>query len=238
MHLRRFAIGTLAAGFLVFSSALLAGMPDPPGDFFPGKYYEWKAHFYLGRKQYGAALDMFQLSGYWADKMSQYNAGVMLFNGIGVPKDRARGVAWLRIAAESHQDLPVATYNAALGELDAAERSEAARIWQELDRDYGDKVTLQRAIDRYLRDKHGISNYGIPDADLQVSEVGTYTVNMPSAQFMEQKQAELDALIQEINGSVRVGAVRTLDVDENARRGASNKVIELGGAPSKTDPQP
>lgn len=231
MKLHHCIIAMLAAASAAVCGAALAdGMPDPPADFFPGKYYEWKAQFYLKRKQYSAALDMFQLSGFWADKMSQYNAGVMLFNGIGIPKDRPRGVAWMRIAAEAHEELPVATYNAMLSELGDDERRQAFAIWRELDAKYGDKVSLPRALDRYVLDGHSMTNFGIPDADLRISEVGTYNVNVPAWKYMEAKKAEVDALIKEITGTVEVGSVRTLSVADDARRGASDKVIEPADA--------
>lgn len=244
MNPRRHVLATIAAGLIASSGALHAlglrepgGLPDPPADFFPGKYYEWKAQFYLNSHQYRAALDMFELSGFWADKMSQYNAGIMLFNGIGVPQDKARGVAWLRIAAESHEDLPVATYNAALVELSDAERSNATQIWHELDAKYGDKVSLPRAIDRYLLDAHGMTNFGIPDGNLVVSEVGGYDINVPAGKYMDRKKAELEALIKQITGTVKVGAVQSLDVANDAKRRASTKLIGTA-APSEQDSKP
>lgn len=234
MNLRHCILATIAvASAAVCGVSLGEGIPDPPADFFPGKYYEWKAHSYLERKQYSAALDMFQLSGFWADKMSQYNAGVMLFNGIGIPKDRPRGVAWMRIAAEAHEDLPVATYNAMLSELGDDERRQAFAIWHELDAKYGDKVSLPRALDRYVLDSHSMTNFGIPDADLRISEAGSaYNINVPSWKYMEAKKDEVDALIKEITGTVKVGSVRTLDVAAEARRDASDKVVQPAGTPA------
>lgn len=249
MNPRRHIVATIAAGLIASCGALHAlgmwdavGLPDPPADFFPGKYYEWKAQFYLQRHQYRAALGMFELSGFWADKMSQYNAGVMLFNGIGIPADRPRGVAWLRIAAESREDLPVATYNAALSELSDAERSSATGIWHELDAKYGDKVSLPRAVDRYVLDTRGMTNFGIPDGNLQVSELGGYDVNVPAGKYMERKKAALEALIKEITGTVKVGAVQTLNVADDAKRNASSTVIETAAPSNASDetksPQP
>lgn len=236
---RRRVIATIAFGLAASCGVAQAlGMPDPPSHFFPGKYFEWKAQFYLRSHQYRAALDMFELAGFWADKMAQYNAGIMLYNGIGIPADKPRGVAWLRIAAESREDLPVATYNAALVELDDGQRSEATAIWHELDAKYGDKVSIQRAINRFILDAHGMTNFGIPDPNLSVSEVGGYTVNVPGDKYMAQKKAELESLIREITGTVKVGAVQTLDVPDDARRNASDKAVE-GDAqpPTSGDPR-
>jgi hypothetical protein len=201
------------------------GLPDPPSAFFPGKYFEWKAQEYLRFKHYDAALDMFRLSGFWADKMSQYNVGIMLFNGIGVPVDRPSGVAWLRIAAESKQDLPVATFNAALAELDEGERAEATKLWHALDEKYGNAAALPRAINRFVMAKHGMSNFGIPDPNLFVAEAGTDTFAVPSTKFLDQKNAELESLIKEITGEVKVGAVTTITINDDAKQNASKTVV-------------
>ena len=224
MSIRRRIAATIAAA-AVCSVSLAEGIPDPPADFFPGKYYEWKAHSYLQRKQYSAALDMFQLSGFWADKMSQYNVGIMLFNGIGVPKDRSSGVAWLRIAAESKQDLPIATFNAALAELDPGERARATELWHSLDEKYGNAVALPRAVNRYVSAMHGMTNFGIADPNLYVAEAGADAVAMPASKFIDKKNAELESLIHEITGDVKVGAVRTISINDDAKQNASKTIV-------------
>ena len=232
----RFIFGLLALSFAAASSAHAAsastaigsespGLPDPPSAFFPGKYFEWKAQQYLRYKQYSAALDMFRLSGFWANKMSQYNVGIMLFNGIGVPKDRSSGVAWLRIAAESKQDLPIATFNAALAELDPGERARATELWHSLDEKYGNAVALPRAVNRYVSAMHGMTNFGIADPNLYVAEAGADAVAMPASKFIDKKNAELESLIHEITGDVKVGAVRTISINDDAKQNASKTIV-------------
>ena len=122
------------------------GVWDAPSSFFPGKYFEQKAQFYLKKKDYSFALQMFELSGYWADKVSQYNTGIMYYNGIGVPADKIRGVAWLGIAAESHEDLADRALQLAYANLTAEEKQQSDVLFRELDEKYGDKVTLPRAL--------------------------------------------------------------------------------------------
>src|SRR5258706_14357890 len=82
------------------------GVWDAPSRYFPGKYFEQKAQFYLKKQDYRTALRLFELSGYWADKVAQYNAGIMYFNGIGVPTDKVLGTAWPRRAAQTHHNPP------------------------------------------------------------------------------------------------------------------------------------
>ena len=128
------------------------GVWDAPSAYFPGKYFEQKAQFYLKNKDYRAALQMFELSGFWADKVAQYNAGIMYYSGVGVPVDKPRGAAWLSIAAQAHEDLAERARQVAFAGLDDAERAKADEIARELDAKYGDAVALPRAIARFEMD--------------------------------------------------------------------------------------
>jgi len=238
--LKRRWVALLVASMACASGTALARsdfMVEPPSQFFPGKYFEQKAQFYLRMKQYSAALDMFQLAGYWADKRSQYNAAVMLFNGIGVPVDKVRGVAWFRIAAESHQELPVAALKAASSELTEEQLRQVDVVWHELDAKYGDAVTLPRAIDRFISDSHGMTNFGFPGGNLQVTEVGGDGLPVAGADFLSQKKAMLDELIHQITGDVKIGAIQPIEVAADAKKNASSTVIETGdAAPPSTTP--
>lgn len=201
------------------------GVWDEPSHFFPGAYFEKKAQFYIKKKQYPAALEMFKLSGYWADKRAQYNAGVMLFNGIGVPVDRVAGVAWLRIAAESKGDLAERTLTLAEAKLTDAQRAESEAIWRELDAKYGNKVALARAIQRYQLDRAAVVNHGWGH-----TEVAEYTGKLNPhggdvSLFLKKKDAELARLVEEVSGSVTIGAVQTLPVSDDAKKNASKTPV-------------
>jgi hypothetical protein len=237
MRMRK-VVGLLIAGILTASGARADSsfMHEPPSHFFPGKYFEGKAQFYLRMKQYRAALGMFQLAGYWAHKRAQYNAAVMLFNGIGIPADKVRGVAWFRIAAESHEELPTAALKAASTELTEEQLRQADIVWHELDAKYGDAVALPRAIDRFILDTHGMTDFGFAGGNLKVSEFGSDEFMVPGSDFLGRKKAKLDALIRQITGEVKVGAIQPLDVAADARKNASSAVLETGEAatPSAT----
>jgi hypothetical protein len=225
------------AGFVIASVLAASGvaradsqfMYDPPSHFFPGKYFEEKAQFYLRMKQYSAALDMFKLAGYWAHKRAQYNVGVMLFNGIGVPVDKVRGVAWFRIAAASHEELPAAALKAASAELSEEQLRQADAVWHELDAKYGDAIALPRAIDRFIRDTHGMTNFGFPGGNLNVTEFGSDEFAVPGADFLSRKKAMLDVLIHQITGDVKVGAIQTIKIDDEAKKNASATELDVGG---------
>ena len=128
---------------------------DPPGNFFPGKYFQYKAQFYLSKKSYVTALRMYELAGFWANKIAQYNAGLMYYNGIGIPVDRVRGVAWLGIAAEAQDDLAVRALQVAYASLNESEKRQAGELFKQLDEKYGDAASLPRAVRRYEMEARG-----------------------------------------------------------------------------------
>ena len=190
-------------------------LSDPPGRIFPGKYFEYKAQFYLHKGDYAEALRLFELAGFWANKRAQYNAGVMYYNGIGVPADRTRGVAWLGIAAENHDDLSDSTLQTTYASLSAGEKAEADQIFRQLDEKYGDSVSIPRALKQFGVETHNIvgSHVGFTGGNVQVAEVGTDdTSYRPGAYFYRKQRDERDALISTVTGHVTVGAVMALPV--------------------------
>jgi len=194
------------------------GAWDAPSSFLPGKYYEQKAQFYLKKRDYATALRLFQLSGFWADKISQYNAGLMLFKGIGVPQDKVAGTAWLQLAAESHGDLAEAMLASARAELTPDQLARSASAWRDLNEKYGNKVALPRALARFQSDQfiainhgHNVGNVSVYDT---LGEGSPYYTE--GSNYFVKKQAELNALIEQIGGTVSVGQLQTLPLPEGA----------------------
>ena len=203
------------------------GVWDAPSRYFPGKYFEQKAQFYLKKQDYVTALRMFELSGYWADKVAQYNAGIMHYNGIGVPVDKILGTAWLGIAAEAHDSLADQALQAAYAELTAEQRSQADAAFQQLDEKYGDDVTLPRALRRYQQDASislfGFGNVGPGSVDTCGGAAGCTNEN--SVNFARRMDAQRSALIAQITGHVSVGAMQPLEVPAEAKKNASHTVL-------------
>jgi len=229
-------IVTAALAFGALTARADSGMDhfgawDAASRFFPGKYFEQKAQFYLKNKQYRAALQMFELSGFWADKISQYNAGLMYYNGIGVPVDKARGVAWLRVAAEGHEDLAERALQAAQAEIGAADRAKSDAIFDQLDRKYGDRYSLPRALAQFDMDVAMLtgSHLGHVIGPLSVQEAG----GLPTTgeDFARRIGAERDQLIGQIRGHVTVGSVQPLKVPPGAASNASTTPIDAPAAP-------
>lgn len=217
----------------------IIGVWDEPGHFFPGRYFEHKAQFYLKNKDYHAALTMFELSAFWADKIAQYNVGLMYFNGIGVAADKPRGVAWLHVAAEAHEDLAERALRLADADLTAEQRAEADAMWRQLDAEYGDSVTLPRALNQYHQDLADItgSHLGVV-GNLSILEVGGDGDGLPEigAVYVRRQSKEMDALIGKITGHVTVGAVQPLKVAADARANAST--TPLATPPQTPSAQP
>jgi hypothetical protein len=189
--------------------------PDPPGRMFPGKYFEYKAQFYLRKGDFAEALREFELAGYWANKRAQYNAAMMYFKGIGVSIDRTRGVAWLGIAAENHDELSLSALRAAYTSLSADEKTQADKIFQMLNDKYGDTVTIARALKQFNVETRNIvgTHTGFGGLNVLVAEVGSDDPSYRPIDYFNRKQGDqLDALIASITGHVTVGQVVTLPV--------------------------
>jgi hypothetical protein len=189
--------------------------PDPPGSLFPGKYFEYKAQFYLRKHDYAEALRLFELAGFWANKRAQYNAAMMYYKGIGVPADPLRGVAWLGIAAENHDDLSQNALQTAYAALSPIEKTEADKIFRTLDEKYGDAVAIPRALKQFNHETRDIigSHVGYRGLNTVIAENGSDDPSYrPVAYFTREQDKQLDALISSVTGHVTVGQVVTLPV--------------------------
>jgi len=111
----------------------------------PGVYY-----FDLGvqafkKGDYRHAIDMYKVAASWAYKPAEYNLGIMYFKGQGIPADRARGAAWMVLAAERGDPEYVKARDLMVTSLGKAEFTHTDKYWGQLKKTYGDKVALQRA---------------------------------------------------------------------------------------------
>ncbi len=190
-------------------------MPDPPGRVFPGKYFEYKAQFYLRKRDYTEALRLFELAGFWANKRAQYNAGIMYYKGIGVPADPLRGVAWLAIAAENHDDLSQSALQTTYAALSPTEKIEADKIFRTLDEKYGDAVAIPRALKQFSSEARALvgSRVGFRGSNAKIAENGSDDPSYrPVAYFNREQDKQADALISSVTGHVTVGEVTALPV--------------------------
>ncbi|HEY0232162.1 MAG TPA: hypothetical protein VGC55_12990 [Dokdonella sp.] len=229
-----FIVAVGVAGSACAGQARL-GVLDEESNLLPGKYFEQKAQFYVKKKDYRAALEMYQLSGFWGDKIAQYNAAVMLFNGIGVAQDKVLGTAWFRIAAESHGDLAERALSAANAELSDEQRHRADDAYATLAAKYGNDVALPRALARFQSDMNDSINRGMPGGPYQVYVSAGDGQPIMGTTYVRDRKTELSEMLGKITGNVTVGQVRTLPVSPSARTNAST--TPLAGDDAR-DPPP
>lgn len=99
--------------------------------------------------RYFDAKHRFRQAAHWADKLAQFNLGIMYFNGEGVARDPARSWAWFELSAEREYPQMVEAAELVWDRLDERQRAEARRILeQELLPDYGDEVAIERTAAR------------------------------------------------------------------------------------------
>lgn len=117
----------------------------PASDGRPGvKFFTLGVQAYK-KGDYRHAIDMYKVAASWAYKPAEYNLGVMYFKGQGVPVDRARGAAWMVLAAERGDPQYVKARDLMITVLSKPEFARADKLWGELKQTYGDKVALRRA---------------------------------------------------------------------------------------------
>jgi len=144
-------------GFAAFFAAVLM----VPGQASSGSASASDPSFHLGRTPsqqhinpalrayrngfYGAAVRRFEKAAFWADKVAQYNVGVMHYRGEGVRRSPARAWAWLALAAERDYDLMAEAAASVWQLLEPGERAQAVDILvDELVPRYGDDVAVDR----------------------------------------------------------------------------------------------
>lgn len=125
----------------------------PEADGRPGVYYFDLGAQAFRKSDYRHAIDMYKVAASWAYKPAEYNLGIMYFKGQGVPVDRARGAAWMVLAAERGNTLYVKARDLMVTALTKTEFARTDDIWNQLKPTYGDEVALRRAKARWAQVK-------------------------------------------------------------------------------------
>jgi len=94
--------------------------------------------FYDARKFREAAL--------YADKVAQFNLGVIHYRGDGIDPDAALAWAWFALAAERDYAHMVQMRDAVWAELDETGRGRAREHFENLAPEYGDAVAVPRTV--------------------------------------------------------------------------------------------
>ena len=104
----------------------------------------------LERGRRGEAAALFKLAARHADKPSQAMLAEMYFTGNGVDQDRARGYAWMDLAAERGWPTFVLIRERYWSELSEDERARAVTVGHGIYEEYEDAVAKPR-LERQLR---------------------------------------------------------------------------------------
>lgn len=156
-----------------------ANFNSPTSDGRPGVYF-----FALGvqafkKGDYKHALAMYKVAASWAYKPAEYNLAVMYFKGQGIPVDRARGAAWMILAAERGAPGYVKAQDLMVTALTDAQFERTDQIWNELKPTYADAVALKRAKAQWRR--VGMNRTGSRVGDPSVAlVVGTFAPGPPT----------------------------------------------------------
>lgn len=103
------------------------------------------------RGRYRSGLHLLKLAAGWGSKEAQYALGMIFFRGDQVNRDRARGIAWLRLAAERHDPGIERVARSMMALANDEERQRADRMFRQMLETYGDRVAATRAWKRFKR---------------------------------------------------------------------------------------
>lgn len=122
----------------------------------PGVYYYCVGTRYLANAKNDSARSMLEIAASWGSKPAAFVLGVAYYKGDVQPLDRARGLAWLRIAAERQNPGYTAILKSAWDQATPQERQHGNALWKELLPTYGDQRAGRRAERRYRNERNRI----------------------------------------------------------------------------------
>ena len=119
----------------------------------PDLMWRMRGRAAYAKGEYAYARDCFERAARFADKPSQAMLGEMHWNGVGGPRDRELGYAWMDLAAERLYEDFYRLRERYWSRLGPAERERAVRRGQELLRRYGDDRTKPRLAEILVRER-------------------------------------------------------------------------------------
>jgi len=171
----RTAIASLVLGFAALAAqAATAAPPGPAGGdnspitlaelgklgcasglerFLPGVYYYCVGARDLANHRDASGVEMLELAAAWGSKPAQFTLGVGYFNGDIAVQDRARGLAWLGLAAERGDPSYQALLRSAWRQATPDEQARANVLWKSMLPTYGDARAATRAERRYRHER-------------------------------------------------------------------------------------
>ncbi len=124
--------------------------------FLPGVYYYCVGARDVARGKNDRARSMLEIAAGWGSKQAQFLLGVGYYKGDLQPRDRARGLAWLKLAAERKDPVYLAVFASAWKQATPQEQAGAQQLWQTMLPVYGDQRAARRAELRYRHQRDAL----------------------------------------------------------------------------------
>ena len=119
----------------------------------PDLFWRVRGRAFYARAEYERARKCFELAASFSDKPSQAMLGEMHWEGLGGPRDRELGYAWMDLAAERLYEDFYILRERYWAQLDAGQREQALRRGQKLLRKYGDAKAKPRLAKVMVRER-------------------------------------------------------------------------------------
>lgn len=205
-------IAVLVFGWLLPITALSAafgyggyGLHEEESRFFPGTYYFHKGCEAFAKGNSADAIRLWQLAAGWGHKSAQYDLGIAYYKGQGIPADRARGLAWLALASERHEEQFQQSFDAAWLAASNDERAQAQRLHAELKPVYADATALKKAARRYEDERRNITGSRVGAPGHVVIYAGGSGVGQDASQYLAAVEKAADIYFTTGSGSVLIG---------------------------------
>jgi len=139
----------------------------------PDQYLMRKAAKSYRDGYYGSALSNFKKAAAFGNSEAQMYVGLMYLKALGVPKDWAKGYAWIKLSALDQTKKRVELKESVFSQLKPSEKNQSQVVYQQIENDYNPSETLKRR-DRWVR-KQKFHATG--------TRTGSPTVNVQSQTF-------------------------------------------------------
>lgn len=210
----------------------------------PGTQFLERGNMFYRQGDYEEAVGNYRLAARWADKLAQFNLGMMYVNGDGVERDPLRGWAWIKLSAERGYPKNVQLAEEIWDQLDPQHRKIAKRILnEELKPEFGDEVAVPRTTNEMkrmlARKTSGGSRVGANRVAYVTARDGTF---MSGDQFFRDELWDFRKIVQfetRLHKSIGAGRVTLGDfetVDDEDSNSANDSAAGSGSdSDSDTD---
>lgn len=164
----------------------------------PGTQFLDRGNMFFRQGDYDAAVGNFRLAAHWADKLAQFNLGMMYVNGDGVERDPLRGWAWIKLSAERGYPKNAAVAADIWNQFTDEHRKVAKDILEkELKPSYGDDVAIPRTANEMkrmlARDTSGGSRVGVNRTVYVTGRDGSF---VSGDQFFRDERWDFEKIVQ------------------------------------------